>query len=349
MDSSPEIAVRQGNILDIDCDVIALKYAQKFYGADAAVVKRLVTSGIDPETLCPPAGSHLLIQSKGSVPAREILFVGLPAITSFSYQDVRRLGSSVLRILKRERPLTESLAMTVHGRGFGLDEIECVQQQLLGYGDACSLGECPDRLKRILIIEQDPNRVEAIDQIISKFFKPDANARSTQRQATREADGSRWYRFQQPPPNDPKIVEPEKTSIFVAMPFGPEMRDVWTFGIQQAVRKLGLNCERLDEAAFLGDIMAQVKTRIQKASFVIADLSGSNANVFLEVGYAWGIGRNTILLLRKSKTRRDHQGLPFDVSGQRCIVYEDATHLQEQLSNELIKLGLASAPLPSRR
>ena len=81
---------------------------------------------------------------------------------------------------------------------------------------------------------------------------------------------------------------------------------------------------------------------------VIADLTGCNPNVFLEVGYAWGKGRPTILLFRKTKKGRIGEKLPFDVGGQQCILYEDATHLQEQLAIELVKLGFAESPLHSQ-
>jgi len=58
-------------------------------------------------------------------------------------------------------------------------------------------------------------------------------------------------------------------------------------------------------------------------------LTTANPNVFLEVGYAWGKGRPTILLVR------DHDELPFDVRGQRCLVYGKIRELEEALAKEL--------------
>jgi hypothetical protein len=46
-----------------------------------------------------------------------------------------------------------------------------------------------------------------------------------------------------------------------------------------------------------------------------ADLSDANPNVYLEVGYAWGRGRPTLLVVR------DSSHLKFDVQGQRCLIY----------------------------
>jgi hypothetical protein len=76
-------------------------------------------------------------------------------------------------------------------------------------------------------------------------------------------------------------------------------------------------------------------SRIESASLVIADLSGSNANVYLEVGYAWGKRRPTLLLARKG-----HE-LGFDVRGQRCIIYENIVDLAKKLHDDLSKLELA--------
>ncbi len=309
MKTAAKITVRQGDILSTDCDVIALKYAQAFYGADKAVAGRLLEYGTAPESLSPADGSHVLVRSKGAVQARDILFVGTPSMESFSYPDIRRLSAAVLRILKKERPRTTSLAMTVHGLGIALDEIECIQQQLSGYRDSFDRGDFPEDLQNIVIVDRDADRVETIEQVVSACAFD----------------------------NEDRL--PEKDKIFVAMPFTKEMRDIWTFGIQQPVRNLGLLCERLDEEAFLGDILTQIRRRIEKASLVIADLTGYNPNVFLEVGYAWGKGRPTLLLFRKTRRGRNEEKLPFDVGGQRCIFYEDATHLQEQLTNELTKLS----------
>ncbi len=65
---------------------------------------------------------------------------------------------------------------------------------------------------------------------------------------------------------------------------------------------------------------------------MIAELSGANPNVYLEVGYAWGKSRPTILLIK------DDQELRFDVHGQRCLKYERIRDLEESLKKELNEL-----------
>ena len=65
------------------------------------------------------------------------------------------------------------------------------------------------------------------------------------------------------------------------------------------------------------------------ARLVVADLSTANANVYLEVGYAWGKGIPTVLLAK------DSDDLKFDVKTQRCIAYKSIKHLEESLASEL--------------
>ena len=96
----------------------------------------------------------------------------------------------------------------------------------------------------------------------------------------------------------------------------------------------GFLCERIDNEAFMGEIMNQVKQKIESAAVVIADLSGSNPNVYLEVGYAWGKGRPTILVIRAGEEAK------FDVRGYRHLKYETIKDLKEKLSNELEQLRL---------
>jgi hypothetical protein len=266
-----------------------------------------------------------------------VLLVGVPPLALFSYSDVRQLACDVLSILAAEAPETSSVAMTLHGAGFGLDEVECIEQQLEGYRDAMSTMRFPRSLTRIVIVERNSDRIKLITQVLAsslKYNDPFLYGPAVDR-------GRGVLEYSLPPEADrPIIADPsEKAKIFVAMPFAKEMRDIWTFGIQQSVRNAGLLCERIDEEAFTGDILDQIKSKIETADLIIADLTGANPNVFLEVGYAWGKSRPVLLLSRIQPRPRAAQR-PFDVSSHKCILYEDATHLHDQLEIELRKLAL---------
>jgi hypothetical protein len=125
--------------------------------------------------------------------------------------------------------------------------------------------------------------------------------------------------------------------VFVAMPFAREFGDRFHYGIERVVEDAGYLCERADLAAFTGDVMAWVRDRIDRATLVVADLTSANANVYLEVGYAWGKGIPTVLVVQ------DPKELKFDVQGQRCLAYEGIQHLEELLRGELSRLPVPSA------
>lgn len=72
-----------------------------------------------------------------------------------------------------------------------------------------------------------------------------------------------------------------------------------------------------DTTAFTGDVLDRIKERIQAARFLVADLSGANPNVYLELGFAWGCGTPTVLVCDTQST------LKFDVQGQLHPLQED--------------------------
>lgn len=100
-----------------------------------------------------------------------------------------------------------------------------------------------------------------------------------------------------------------------------------------SVKRVGLLCERADLSAYTGDVVTWVRERIRTSSLVVADLSGANPNVYLEVGFAWGCGVPTVLLARDSGELR------FDVCGQRCLIYNKIKDLEEKLRVELSALN----------
>jgi nucleoside 2-deoxyribosyltransferase len=62
---------------------------------------------------------------------------------------------------------------------------------------------------------------------------------------------------------------------------------------------------------------------------MLALLNDANPNVFLEIGYAWAKEKPTVLMVKKG-----HK-LPFDITGQKCIVYSSINELRTKLKAEL--------------
>lgn len=318
-----KILIEEADVTTFLCDVLVLKYAQDFYGADEKVADLLSPKVL--ETLWLPAGSHIILHSEGKVAAQNVLFVGVVPLYQLDYGDIRQFAAESLRVLAEDMPDVSHIAMTLHGAGFGLDEKECFLAQVAGLFDAFGNETAPPALERVSIVEINPDRAKRLRGILREALPPG-------RPASRSiGSGAR----PQPPQKIASAGEQSesKPHVFVAMPFSKSMEDVYRFGIQESVNAVGFLCERVDMEAFVGDILARIKSRIETSSLIIADLTGANANVYLEVGYAWGKNRPTLFLAQKD------DDLKFDVRGQKCIIYESIGELRDKLEQELGRLA----------
>jgi hypothetical protein len=318
-----DIRVLQADVLDVSADVLVLKHAQALHGVDAFVVTRLEAQGLAVHDSLPDSDGFKLIDTKGYLSAKSVLFVGVVALRMFGYEEIREFSKRALTLLARVSPAASHIAFTLHGAGYGLDEMEAFCSELAGILDAVETGNCPREVKLVTLIERDAGRAKRLQTLLEAIL-PGAAAKpagvraiaASQLERLRSAGGA----------------SRTKPHIFVAMPFAAEFDDPFHYGIQQAVNAAGYLCERADLATFTGDVVAWIKERIDSASLLVADLSTANPNVYLEVGYAWGKGIPTVLVAR------DAADLKFDVKSQHCLLYNSIKKLEELLIYELKNL-----------
>lgn len=106
-----------------------------------------------------------------------------------------------------------------------------------------------------------------------------------------------------------------KFFAFVLMPFSREFEDIYDLGIKSACMATGCYCERVDEQIFSEGILDRIYNQISKADLIIADMTGQNANVFYETGYAHALNKKVILLTQNAND------IPFDLKHYPHIVY----------------------------
>jgi hypothetical protein len=131
-------------------------------------------------------------------------------------------------------------------------------------------------------------------------------------------------------PDDPGEFEPNL--VFVGMSFvGQEMADVYS-AIKDECTKLNLNPKRVDENVGSGFVIQEIKNLIERAEFIIFDLSNERPNVYYELGYAHGVGNQAmdILLLAKEGTK-----LHFNIAPLRIQYYLSTEHLRKIVSSSL--------------
>ncbi len=322
MAKNPEIAVECADIVDFACDVVVLKYAQAFYGADKAVASKIADDY--EQSIAPRVDEHVLLPSGGKVAARQALFIGVPSLYQFDYGEIRKFAGQAMQILAKDMPSAKHVAMTMHGIGYGLDETECFLAQIAGLLDAFRSRSMPPFLQQVTIVERNQNRAMRLQQVLQEHLPAESTPTTTYRGESKQPSSRIDAAGAQ---------SNAKSHVFIAMPFCDEMEDTFVFGIQGPVNGAGYLCERADFTTFTGDVLARIKSRIETASLVVADLTGANPNVYLEVGYAWGKDRPTLLIAKSGDE------LKFDVRGQRCLIYKNIRDLATKLEADLAALS----------
>lgn len=331
MSASLEVVLEVGDLTETAADVGVFKYAQRLYGAAGAAAARLETVGVPLSRLEVLPGQHRFVETRGSMASPLALFVGTVRLGDFGYHELRQFTARALKALE-EHPGLKHVAGTVHGPNFGLDEDEAVLALMGGLVEAFQRGIGPPGLERFTVVELNARRAGRLRKALERGLGGTPGVT-----ALKGGGGFRVQRMsafvQAPPMATAGTGSLAKPHAFVAMPFAPELEDTYHYGIQGPVKAAGLLCERVDQAVFDGPIIQRIRERIDTAKVVIADLSMANPNVYLEVGYAWGRGRPTLLLVRDVKELR------FDVASYRCIVYHSIRELETLLARELERMA----------
>lgn len=132
----------------------------------------------------------------------------------------------------------------------------------------------------------------------------------------------------------------DTSTCFVLMPFADKFQPIYEDHIQRIVMEAGLSSQRADEIASTNLITWDIWERINKARFLIADLTDRNPNVFYEVGLAHAISKDVILLTQNMGD------IPFDLQSLRFIVYEYSprgmVEFEKKLRSAIVALLQAS-------
>ena len=318
-----ELKVVQADVFGYSSDLLVLKYAQAPYGVDERVA---YLAGIDAAML-PKVGSYLLIERPSQIAYRHLLFLGVEAIDTFDYRSVRGFSRRALAEASRISAPVREISMTLHGAGFGLDETEAFESEIAGIIEAIDSGSCPRSLETVSIIEGSENRADRMRRTLAALLEPTVTGRRQSK------DGATKDEYQSRRVDSVGYDSAARPHAFVAMPFSEPFEDIFYYGIASPVRAAGLLCERMDQLSFVGDIVDRMRERISSAAIVVGDLSEANPNVYLEIGYAWGVGIPCVLICNKKTD------LKFDLRGQRCLFYGTIKELEKVLSAELITLS----------
>lgn len=121
----------------------------------------------------------------------------------------------------------------------------------------------------------------------------------------------------------------ELPTAFVIMQYGEPFDTLYCEVIAPVTREKDFAPLRADDIYKPGIIIQDITDNLVRAAVVIAEITPENANVFYELGYAHALEQQTILLAQSGRP------LPFDVSGYRCIYYDDTIGGKNKVENDL--------------
>jgi hypothetical protein len=128
-------------------------------------------------------------------------------------------------------------------------------------------------------------------------------------------------------------VRTARGTVFVVMKFSEPYQELYTDVIQPVVDHYKLRAYHAGEVFGPGIILEDMMGGIVEARIVIVEITptAQNENVFYELGYAHALKKSTILLAERGRT------LPFDISGYRCIFYDNSIGGKRKIKEGLHK------------
>jgi hypothetical protein len=121
----------------------------------------------------------------------------------------------------------------------------------------------------------------------------------------------------------PKQVQLDPQQVFVGMPFRDEFKDAYEYGIRRPLEELGFKVWKADEEPKNIDLMCKVCENLQSSRYAVLNISGWNANVLFELGLAYGLGRETLIIKdRESQVPTDLKGIEFFEYGHSGELHE---------------------------
>lgn len=152
-----DIDVVNSDIVDVEADLLVMKHANGFHGADRDVASRIGFNGLVPK------GRELFVSAKG-VAAPEVLFIGVGDLGTFGYEEIRYFGVQAVRLSQEHVRTIRHLALTIHGPGYGLDAEQSFLAMIGGVVSEWARG--PSSLVRVTVADRNEPRCRRLRNLL---------------------------------------------------------------------------------------------------------------------------------------------------------------------------------------
>lgn len=158
-----QVSVACADVTDFRADALVLKFAQNLYGADLAVYNRLAPE--QRSVPMPAIGQHVWHRTRGILGVDAVFFLGVASLYTFGYSEIRDFAARAVETVDAELPNASHLALTIHGPGYGLDEVEAFESALAGVIDALSNVASSNNISRVTFVERNEGRARRYPQL----------------------------------------------------------------------------------------------------------------------------------------------------------------------------------------
>lgn len=123
-------------------------------------------------------------------------------------------------------------------------------------------------------------------------------------------------------------------NVFVVMSFkeSGQYKDLYA-SIKRVCSEFDYDAKRVDESNLHKRIISEIMKQVRQSAFVIADVTESKPNVFYELGFADGVGKEVILVAQKGTE------LPFDITDVPVLFWESFTDFEAELRKRVEQIS----------
>ena len=194
----------------------------------------------------------------------------------------------------------------------------------LGFGD----DDYPSAVYEVLrsMHRRDAQVTGAIEQFLNERYPDDETQHVSQSSAgSRLTISPQVFQY-------PSEIRLDESLVAVMMPFDASFDGVLA-AIRRSCESVGLKCQRADDIWEHSTIIQDIFNLLFRATIVVVDFTGKNANVMYETGIAHTLGRTVVPI---TQSVRD---IPFDMRHHRALRYlgnsEGLANLETDLANRL--------------